>query len=172
MARNMAGPLLFLNLVLYCIVVGFASWCINRYINGQSAHPGVGGNGATMFFLVFALSAGVVGIVSKLPGALHVRAWRGDSLAAAASSSVVAFALTALAFGLAWKEINVGGYRGWRLRVLEAFVIIVTITQFLYILALHAGHFSSRYGPGYRDTPYSGGIEPKGGGRGVTGARV
>lgn len=74
---------------------------------------------------------------------------------------------------LAWKEINVGGYRGWRLRVLEAFVIIVTITQLLYVLALHAGHFSSRYGPGYRDTPYSGaggGVEPKGGG--VTGARV
>ncbi|KAI6693744.1 hypothetical protein NL676_021454 [Syzygium grande] len=72
---------------------------------------------------------------------------------------------------LAWKEINVGAYRSSRLRVLEAFVIIVTIMQFLYVLALHADHFSSQYGPGYQDTPYSGGIEHKGAG-GMTGARV
>lgn len=38
-ARNMAGPLLLLNLVMYFIVLGFASWCLNRYINGQTAHP-------------------------------------------------------------------------------------------------------------------------------------
>jgi len=55
---------------------------------------------------------------------------------------------------LACKEINIGGWRGWRLRVLEAFIIILTLTELLYVLALHAGLFSSRYGPGYREHEY------------------
>jgi hypothetical protein len=164
MSRRVAGPLLFLNLVMYLIVIGFSSWCINHFINGTTHHPSFGGNGATMFFLIFALMSSVVGVVSKLAGAIHIRAWRGDSLAAAGSSAIIAWALTAIAFGLACKEINLGGHRGWRLRVLEAFVIILTFTQLLYVLLIHAGLFSGRYGPGYRDTPYSGAeTMPKGG---------
>ncbi|CAI9771214.1 unnamed protein product [Fraxinus pennsylvanica] len=174
-ARNLAAPLLFLNLIMYLIVLGFASWCMNRYINGQTNHPSFGGNGATMIFLVFALLASVLGIVSKIAGGNHLRVWRNDSLAAAGSSSLVAWAVTALAFGLACKEINIGGWRGWRLRVLEAFIIILGFTQLLYVLLLHAGFFSSRYGPGYRDPDYGVGAPgaehvPKGGG--VTGTRV
>ncbi|KAL3634428.1 Membrane protein pm19l [Castilleja foliolosa] len=153
-ARTMAAPLLFLNLIMYLIVLGFASWCLNRYINGQTNHPSMGGNGATGYFLTFALLAAVLGIVSKIAGANHVRSWRNDSLAAAGSSSLVAWAVTALAFGLACKEINIGGWRGWRLRVVEAFVIILGLTQLLYTLLLHAGLFSSQYGPGYRDNDY------------------
>ncbi|KAK4425377.1 Membrane protein PM19L [Sesamum alatum] len=167
--RSMAAPLLFLNLLMYLIVLGFASWCLNRYINGQTAHPSKhGGNGATGHFLTFAMLAAVLGIVSKIAGGNHLRAWRNDSLAAACSSSIVAWAVTALAFGLACKEINVGGWRGWRLRVVEAFVIILAFTQLLYVLLLHAGFFSSSYGPGYRDTGYGvggpgGEPAPKGG---------
>ncbi|KAL2469610.1 AWPM-19-like family protein [Abeliophyllum distichum] len=147
---------------------------MNRYINGQTNHPSFGGNGATMFFLVFALLASVLGIVSKVAGGTHLRAWRNDSLAAAGSSSIVAWAVTALAFGLACKEINVGGWRGWRLRVVEALIIILAFTQLLYVLLLHAGIFSSRYGPGYGDPGYPAGAPgaesvPKGG---VTGTRV
>ncbi|GMY26995.1 membrane protein PM19L [Fagus crenata] len=152
--RNIAAPLLFINLIMYLIVVGFASWCLNRLINGQTNHPSFGGNSATMFFLTFAILAGVLGVVSKFLGGNHIRAWRSDSLSAAASSSVVAWAITALAFGLACKEINIGGYRGWRLKMVEAFIIILTFTQLLYVLLLHAGMFSSKYGPGYRDTDY------------------
>jgi flagellar biogenesis protein FliO len=37
--RNIAAPLLFLNLVMYLIVIGFASWCLNKLINGQTNHP-------------------------------------------------------------------------------------------------------------------------------------
>ncbi|GAB4851342.1 hypothetical protein Ancab_030735 [Ancistrocladus abbreviatus] len=152
--RNAAGPLLFLNLVMYLIVLGFASWCLNRFINGQTYHPSFGGNGATVFFLIFAVLAAVMGVASKLAGASHIRAWRNDSLASAASSSTIAWAVTALAMGLACKEINVGGHRGWRLKVVEAFIIILTFTQLCYLLLLHAGVFSSRYGPGYRDPDY------------------
>ncbi|RVW21745.1 hypothetical protein CK203_112086 [Vitis vinifera] len=172
--RNMAAPLLFLNLILYILVVGFGSWCLNRLINGQTNNPGFGGNGATMFFLVFAILAGVVGVASKFSGGNHIRAWRNDSLAAAGSSALVAWAITALAFGLACKEIHIGGHRGWRLRVLEALIIILTFTQLLYLMLLHAGVFSSKYGPGYRDTEYGTGapaVDPghKGG---VAGTRV
>lgn len=78
----------------------------------------------------------------------------------------------------ACKEINIGGHRGWRLRVVEAFVIILTFTQLLYVLLLHAGMFSSKYGPGYRDRDYgteaTAGADPaapKGGGP-VSGTRV
>ncbi|KAG8369769.1 hypothetical protein BUALT_Bualt14G0048100 [Buddleja alternifolia] len=173
--RNVAAPLLFLNLVMYFIVLGFASWCLNRYINGQTGHPSMGGNGATGHFLTFSILAAVLGIVSKIAGGSHLRAWRNDSLAAAGSSSIIAWAVTALAFGLACKEINIGGWRGWRLRVLEAFVIILGVTQLLYVLLLHAGIFSSRYGPGYGDPDYgigARGAEPVPKGGGVTGARV
>ena len=172
--RTMAAPLLFLNLILYILVVGFGSWCLNRLINGQTNNPGFGGNGATMFFLVFAILAGVVGVASKFSGGNHIRAWRNDSLAAAGASALVAWAITALAFGLACKEIHIGGHRGWRLKVLEALIIILTFTQLLYLMLLHAGVFSSKYGPGYRDTAYGTGapaVDPghKGG---VAGTRV
>ncbi|OAY55475.1 membrane protein PM19L [Manihot esculenta] len=152
--RNLAAPLLFLNLIMYAITLGFASWCLNRYINGQTYHPSFGGNGATSFFLTFAILASVVGIVSKFAGGTHIRAWRNESLGAAGATSLMAWAVTVLAFGLACKQINLGGHRGWRLRVVEAFIIILTFTQLLYLLLLHAGLFSSRYGPGYRDRDY------------------
>ncbi|KAE8721351.1 myb family transcription factor family protein [Hibiscus syriacus] len=174
--RSVAAPLLFLNLVMYFIVLGFASWCVNRYINGQTNHPSMSGNGATGFFLTFSIVAAVVGIVSKFAGAQHVRSWRSDSLAAAGSSALIAWTLTALAFGFACKHISIGGWRGWRLRILEAFIIILTFTQLLYVLLIHAGVYSSRYGPGYRDTDY--GMRGTGdelgtkGGTGVTGSRV
>ncbi|KAL0724015.1 hypothetical protein Bca4012_038614 [Brassica carinata] len=99
--------------------------------------------------------AAVIGIASKLAGANHIRFWRNDSLAAAGSSSIVAWAVTALAMGLACKQINIGGWRGWRLRIIEAFIIILTFTQLLYLLLIHAGVFSSKYGPGYRDRDYA-----------------
>ncbi|MFS7907889.1 hypothetical protein Hanom_Chr01g00076801 [Helianthus anomalus] len=158
--RNVAAPLLFLNLVMYFITLGFASWCLNKLINRQTNHPSFGGNGTTEFFLEFAILASVLGIVSKFAGGNHLRAWRNDSLAAAGSTSLVAWAVTVLAFGLACKEINVGGHRGWRLRIVEALIIILTVTELLYVLLVHAGLYSSRYGPGYRDTDYGMGTHP------------
>ncbi|MBO8589688.1 hypothetical protein INN88_13880 [Staphylococcus aureus] len=168
--RNIAAPLLFLNLAMYIVVVGFASWNLNKFINGQTHYPGVAGNGATMYFLIFSILAGVLGVASKFPGANHLRAWRNDSLAAAGSSALVAWAVTALAFGLACKEIDKVGHREWRLRVLEGFIIVLGVTELVYVLLLHAGIFSSKYGPGYRDTDYGAGADPahKGGGATAT----
>ena len=95
----MVAPLMVLNLIMYLIVIGFASWNLNHFINGETNYPGVAGNGATFYFLVFAILAGVVGAASKLAGVHHVRAWRHDSLATNAASSLIAWAITALAFG-------------------------------------------------------------------------
>ncbi|XP_042483759.1 membrane protein PM19L-like [Macadamia integrifolia] len=116
---------------------------------------GFGGNSATMFFLIFAILANIIGVASKFAGGSHIRLWRNESLASAASSALVAWAITALAFGFACKEIDIGGYRRWRLKVLEAFIIILTFTQLLYLLLVHAGIFSSKFGPGYRETDYT-----------------
>jgi hypothetical protein len=126
----------------------------------------VGGNGATFYFLVFAILSGVVGAASKLAGIHHVRSWRGDSLSTSAASALIAWAITALAFGLACKEIHIGGHRGWRLRVLEAFVIILGVTQLLYVLMLHMGLFSNQFPHGHphgAEEHYAG--EPKGNAR-------
>lgn len=163
--RSMVAPLLVLNLIMYIVVIGFASWNLNHFINGQTNYPGVAGNGATFYFLVFAILAGVVGAASKLAGIHHVRSWRGDSLATGAASALIAWAITALAFGLACKEIHIGGHRGWRLRVLEAFVIILGVTQLIYVLMLHTGLFGNQFphGAGHHypaAADYAG--EPKG----------
>ncbi|XP_078182474.1 AWPM-19-like family protein [Carex rostrata] len=165
MGRNAIAPLLVLNLIMYIVVIGFASWCLNHFINGTTNRPGFAPNGATFYFLVFAILAGVVGAVSKLAGIHHVRVYRHESLATSAAVALITWAITALAFGLACKEISVSDGRGWRLRVLEAFIIILTFTQLLYVLLLHAGLFSDRFGPAYRDPDYGvggPGAEPKG----------
>lgn len=79
---------------------------------------------------------------------------------------------------MACKEINVGGWRGWRLRVVEGFIIVLGFTELLYVLMLHSGLFNSAYGPGYaEDAAYGvGGAAPGAGipekGTGYTAARV
>ncbi|KAG0493763.1 hypothetical protein HPP92_004757 [Vanilla planifolia] len=170
--RTLLAPLLLLNFAMYIIVIGFASWCLNHFINGLSHYPGVAGNGATFYFLVFSILAGVLGVASKLTGANHLRTWRSDSHGAAASSAVIAWAVTVLAFGLACKEIHMGGYRGWRLKTLEAFVIILSFTQLIFVLLLHAGMFASRYGPAYGEGRYEAGAAQGGAGAEKGTARV
>lgn len=46
--------------------------------------------------------------------------------------------------------------------MIEAFIIILTFTQLLYLLLIHAGAFSSKYGPGYRDRDYARGDQGHG----------
>lgn len=72
-----------------------------------------------------------------------------------------------------------GGWRGWRLRVVEAFVIILAFTQTIYVVLLHSGFYSrGAYddgAPGYGDAAYPGGVsrtEPVHKGVGGGGAMV
>ncbi|KAK6798139.1 hypothetical protein RDI58_005841 [Solanum bulbocastanum] len=147
--RTLMGPLLVINLVVYLIVLGLAGWSLDKYIDGEQNHPHLGGNPSTSFMLIFALIGGVMGASSMLAGFFHLRKWTSHSLASAASSAIITWAITALAFGLVCKQIIMGGHRGKRLQTLEALITIAMVSQLFYILLLHAGIFRSRYGPVY-----------------------
>ncbi|KAL3683710.1 hypothetical protein R1sor_001732 [Riccia sorocarpa] len=116
MGRTVAAPLLALNLAM----------------------GSFGGNAATPFLTLVSLLAGMTGIAAIITGLHHLRLWRGSSGAAAQSTAWITWLLLVLAFCLAWKEIRIGG-RSVRHRVLEAFIIILTLTHLLYTLALHIG---------------------------------
>lgn len=38
--RDLSAPLLVINLIFYLIVVGYASWNLNHFIDGHAASPG------------------------------------------------------------------------------------------------------------------------------------
>ncbi|KAI3409410.1 uncharacterized protein J3R85_019349, partial [Psidium guajava] len=149
--KSAASLLLFLNFCMYAIVLGIGGWAMNRAIDhGFVIGPGFDlpahfspiyfpmGNAATGFFVTFALIAGVVGVASVIAGVNHVRSWNVDSLPSAASAAAIAWTLTLLAMGFACKEIELR-IRNSRLRTMEAFLIILSVTQLLYIAAIHGG---------------------------------
>ncbi|XP_016555185.1 membrane protein PM19L isoform X2 [Capsicum annuum] len=126
--RSLMGPFLVINLVVYLIVLGLAGWSLDKYIDGEQNHPRAS---------------------SMLPGFVHLHKWTSQSLATAASSAIISWIMTALAFGLVCKQIIMGGHRGKRLQTLEALITIAMVSQLLYILLLHAGICRSSYGPVY-----------------------
>ncbi|XAR66656.1 hypothetical protein NMG60_11012957 [Bertholletia excelsa] len=153
--KQVAQLLLLLNFCMYAIVLGIGGWAMNRAIDhGFIIGPGFDlpahfspiyfpmGNAATGFFVTFALLAGVVGIASVISGVNHVRFWNSNSLPAAASAATIAWSLTLLAMGFACKEIELQ-IRNARLRTMEAFLIILSATQLMYIAAIH-GNGSTR----------------------------
>lgn len=92
-------PLLAVNFVVYLILLGLAGWSIDKYIDGEQDHPHLGGNPSTTYMLVFALIGGAMGAASVLSGFMHRKAWGSASLASATSSAVLAWGVTAIAFG-------------------------------------------------------------------------
>ncbi|KAB2029370.1 hypothetical protein E1A91_D05G163600v1 [Gossypium mustelinum] len=149
--KPVAGLLLFLNFCMYVIVLGIGGWAVNKAIDhGFIIGPGFElpahfspiyfpmGNAATGFFVTFAMLAGVVGVASAIAGINHIRSWHASSLPSAASVAGVAWTLTLLAMGFACKQIDLE-IRNARLRTMEAFIIILTVTQLFYIAAIHGG---------------------------------
>ncbi|XP_057466296.1 membrane protein PM19L-like [Actinidia eriantha] len=147
--KSVASLLLFLNFCMFVVVLGIGGWAMNRAIDhGFIIGPGFDlpahfspiyfpmGNAATGFFVFFALIAGVVGVASVISGFNHVRSWNIDSLPSAASAAAIAWSLTLLAMGFACKEIELE-IRNAKLRTMEAFLIILSVTQLLYIVAIH-----------------------------------
>ncbi|KAL2635585.1 hypothetical protein R1flu_007064 [Riccia fluitans] len=134
MGRALAGPLLIFNLLMFIIVLGLSGWMMNRAIT----RGGFGGNAATPFFSLVSLLAGMVGIASIITGLHHLRLWRASSGAAAQATAWITWLLLVLAFCLAWKEIHIGR-RSTKHRVLEGFIISLTVNHLLYTLALHFG---------------------------------
>ncbi|EAY73285.1 hypothetical protein OsI_01159 [Oryza sativa Indica Group] len=149
--KPVALLLLILNLCMYVILAIIGGWAVNISIDrGFILGPGLRlpahfhpiffpiGNWATGFFVVFSLFAGVVGIASGLVGFSHIRHWNYYSLQPAATTGLLAWALTVLAMGLACQEISLDR-RNAKLGTMEAFTIVLTATQLFYILAIHSG---------------------------------
>ncbi|KAD3068857.1 hypothetical protein E3N88_36737 [Mikania micrantha] len=121
--RSAVSLLLVLNFCMYAILLGIGGWAMNHAIDhgfiiaGPDFHLPAHfspiyfpmGNAATGFFVTLALIAGVVGIASVLAGFDHYRSWDSSSRPAAVSSALIAWALTVLAMGFAWKEIELEG---------------------------------------------------------------
>lgn len=148
--KSAASLLLVLNFCMYVIVLVIAAWAMNKAIDhGFIIGAGFNlpahfspiyfpiGNAATGFFVLFSLIAGVVGVASAICSLYHIRYWYYDSLPSAAAAATIAWTLTLLAMGFAWKEIHLLG-RNAKLRTMEAFVIILSVTQALYIAAIHS----------------------------------
>ncbi|TVU23170.1 hypothetical protein EJB05_30204 [Eragrostis curvula] len=154
MADNMkpvALLLLLLNMCMYIILAVIGGWAVNiaverGFIIGPDLrlpahfHPIFFpiGNFATGFFVVFSLIAGVFGIASGIVGFTHLHFWNYHSLQPAATFGLLAWGLTVLAMGLACQEISFDR-RNAKLGTMEAFTIVLTVTQFFYVLAIHSG---------------------------------
>jgi hypothetical protein len=141
LGRGLATPLLVINFCLYLIAAILAGWALNRNFDAPLGRgEGAVGNVVTQsFFLPITLIACMVGLASVLAGVHHMRLFRSDSLAAAAAASLIAWLLVLLAMGLACKQIHTGGNLPRRLKVVEAFMIILALFELLYLLSLHAG---------------------------------
>ncbi|KAI5061113.1 hypothetical protein GOP47_0023618 [Adiantum capillus-veneris] len=110
-----------------------SGWALDSTID---ATP-FGFNAATSYFVSSSLIAGVVGLASVFGGLHLIKDWREDTnVSANMSSALIAWFLLLLAFGLACKEIHIGG-RGTTLQFMEAFVIILVATHGLYVMLLH-----------------------------------
>ncbi|CAG7894793.1 membrane protein PM19L [Brassica rapa] len=147
--KPVASLLLLLNFCMYAIVLGIGAWSMNKAIShgfpigadfSLPAHFSPiyfpMGNAATGFFVMFALIAGVAGAASVISGFSHLQSWTTASLPAAVSAATIAWSLTVLAMGFGCKEIELG-MRNARLRTMEAFLIILSATQLLYIAAIY-----------------------------------
>lgn len=149
--RLLVAPLVFINFVLYIAIAAISGWALNNAID--RGWEVVSYNPATFYFVMFALLAGVVGIAAKLSGAHHLRVWHSESLAGSNAAGFIAWLLTLLAMGLAWKQISLGGaFMSFQMKLLEALVIIVAVTQLLYLLGVGAGAYRGEYVVRTRDT--------------------
>lgn len=149
--KPVALLLLILNFCMYTIIAIIGGWAVNfaidqGFIIGPELrlpahfHPIFFpiGNFATGFFVVFSLLAGVVGAASCIVGFTHLRFWSYHSQQPAASLGLVAWALTVLAMGLACQEISFDR-RNAKLGTMEAFTIVLSVTQLFYVLAIKGG---------------------------------
>ncbi|CAK9321156.1 unnamed protein product [Citrullus colocynthis] len=142
--KTVAAAILFFNFCICVVIFGIGGWVMNHTIdNGFVIGAGFEvpdyfspiffqiGNSATGFFVIFALIAAVAVVASTISGSFYFRFPDSNNLPPAASTAVIACFLTFLAMGFAWKEIALTVTSG-HLIALEAFLIILSVTQFVY----------------------------------------
>ncbi|KAJ7553961.1 hypothetical protein O6H91_06G120400 [Diphasiastrum complanatum] len=134
---------LVLNFVLYTIILGIGGWAFNELIDGSLVFVG---NGASPYLAIFSVLTSVVGISSVISGLQTLK--KTEAKAAAAAIALAAWGLTLISLGLASKQVHLGGIHSKKLKALEAFAIIVSFTQLLYLIIPHATLFmNSRSSP-------------------------
>ncbi|KAJ6904091.1 membrane protein PM19L-like [Populus alba x Populus x berolinensis] len=149
-SKPTAFMLLILNMGLYFFMIIISSWIINHGIVRSRESAAIltiparifpiyfpMGNLATGFFVILSLLAGVVGFTSSVTGLYNLFLWNAPSIHATYASSLASLSLTLLAMGFACKEINIG-WTDSVLRTLEVVTIIVSGTQLLCTVAIHA----------------------------------
>ncbi|KAG6597477.1 Membrane protein PM19L, partial [Cucurbita argyrosperma subsp. sororia] len=149
--RSAVSVLLVLNLVLYFIITVIASWAVNHALEKSFESASTLtlpahlfpmyfpiGNMATGFFIIFSLIAGIVGMATSATGITNVSKWNASNVHTASASSLATWAVTVLAMGFAWKEIELGWTNG-NLRTLEVMTIITSATQLLCTGAIQVG---------------------------------
>ncbi|KAM7270512.1 hypothetical protein ACFE04_029726 [Oxalis oulophora] len=156
--KSVVPLLMVLNFCMYVVIAGIGAWSMNRAINhgfiidvGYKLPANFSpiyfpmGNAATGFFVTFSLIAAVVGVGSILAGFIEWSTSVAEHSMAAStvSAGAIAWSLTVLAAGLACKEIQKVN-RNAKLRIMEAVVLILSVTQLLYILAVHSMSLKSR----------------------------
>lgn len=77
--RSLATLLRFLNFSMYVVVMGFASWNLNKYIIGQIDYAHVAGKSTTISYLIFSILASVFGIAPIFLGGHRKMFWRNES---------------------------------------------------------------------------------------------
>lgn len=90
------------NFFLHKIKMCFEFCLIVLLVFVKWVETDLGGNPSTSFMLIFALIGGGMGASSMLAGFFHLRKWTSHSLASAASSAIISWAITALAFGYSY----------------------------------------------------------------------
>lgn len=130
--------------VLDLILLALAGYCLDKLFDG--ALPGQ--NGATFTLIVLSLVAGMLLVAAIISGVTHFHHYNSGSVGSASTTALIAWVAMLLAFGLACKQIDLGG-TGSKTQALEAFVFITTIFTTIYVLILHGGLFHPKLGVGY-----------------------
>ncbi|KAJ7535438.1 hypothetical protein O6H91_12G033800 [Diphasiastrum complanatum] len=134
----LTASILLVNLVLYCILLGLAGWAFNEFIDGKLVDTAV--NAASPYLIIFSILSGVLGITSVVCG-LQTLSGKTENNAAAISAAsatgLAAWGVTLIALGLASKQIHIGLIHNKKLKVLEAFAIILAGAQLLYLIVAH-----------------------------------
>ncbi|KAJ7535437.1 hypothetical protein O6H91_12G033800 [Diphasiastrum complanatum] len=132
----LTASILLVNLVLYCILLGLAGWAFNEFIDGKLVDI----NAASPYLIIFSILSGVLGITSVVCG-LQTLSGKTENNAAAISAAsatgLAAWGVTLIALGLASKQIHIGLIHNKKLKVLEAFAIILAGAQLLYLIVAH-----------------------------------
>ncbi|CAM6119994.1 unnamed protein product [Calypogeia fissa] len=126
------------------ILLAVAGDGFDKYVDGTLE----GFNDATFTVLILALVSGLVLVSAILAGLSHVHHYNPGSVGSATTTALIAWALMMLTFGVACKEIDIGGTKSL-VQAVEAFVFLLTLFETIYVGIIFGGLFHPSLGVGY-----------------------